>query len=116
MGDLLHQISFIAMSSVADSPFQKALSASHHQQLYDKEIAETLISGSSACGSGATGEGVVDISIEGPSRDSSEKVGARVPERPRSSELTLANLMGHNNRVFVGPQHFSIMKLIGEVE
>ena len=88
------------MSLTSDSHLQTVGTACHHQQLFDKEIAEALINGD-------VGTHAADISIEGSS--SKERL------RSLSSDLTSSSLNDHNVRVFVGPQHFSIMKLIGEV-
>ena len=85
-------------------------SVSIHQKIYDKEIAETLLNISPSDSTG----GLEDIS-----RDRTQ------PTRSNSltgHSLTVANLQGHNandtsttgNKMRVGPQHFMILKLIGE--
>lgn len=95
--NLSNEISSLNKTNDKDEAMSTKESVSMHQKLYDKEIAQTLLKASS---SGS------DTVLEDISRD-----------RTHSQSLTTACLEKHNasiSKMHVGPQHFTILKLIGE--
>ena len=86
-----------------DETMQSGESVMVQQKLYDKEIADTLMKASSSSN---------DTALKDISRERANSIRSC-----GNQSLTAASLAAHNSpssQMRVGPQHFTILKLIGE--